>query len=80
MERELTCREFIEFIDDYLTGDLPVEVRAASDHHLSKCPYCEDYLKTFRTTLELVRSARGTDDPVPEELIRAILAGRSASP
>ncbi len=82
MSRSLNCREFIDFLDDYLDGKQPAEVRAEFERHLAICPYCVDYLKTYQDTRCMVQSIRVTNaaEPpadVPEELIQAILAARN---
>jgi anti-sigma factor RsiW len=77
----VTCREFAEFIADYLAEGLAAETRAAFEHHLRLCANCQKYLDGYRTTIELGRHAfDDLDAPVPadmpEELVRAILAAR----
>ncbi len=81
----MTCRELADFLMDYLDGDLPPDVRLVFDQHLSVCPNCVAYVKTYRTTIELGQRAFDEDpvDPaagVPPELVRAILAARKPEP
>lgn len=80
-ERSVTCREFADFLMDYVSGDLPDEVRQAFVDHLELCPNCQRYLESYEESIALGR--RAFDDAeapvpaeVPEELIRAILASR----
>lgn len=77
----LSCRELIEFLDDYLSGVQSAEVRAEFERHLAVCPYCVDYINTYRATIRLARAAMVDEDRppegVPEELIAAILAART---
>lgn len=78
----LTCREFVEFLDDYLGGLLPEHVVAHFHEHLSACPSCVAYARTYQDTVRLAKKALGDDAPVtgvPEELIQAILAARRYS-
>lgn len=77
----MTCREFADFIMDYLAGELPLEVKEPFTRHLSVCPNCERYLAQYRATVEAGRAAFADLDSevpedVPEDLIRAILASR----
>jgi anti-sigma factor RsiW len=77
----MTCRELVDFLMDYLSGELAPEVLADFEWHLSVCPNCVRYLETYRATIVLERAAfrrpGDTDAPsVPEELVRAILAAR----
>lgn len=81
MSRGVTCREFAEFLADYLDGELAASARSEFDFHLSRCPSCVAYMNTYRATRELARVAMtAPDDPVPpevpEELVRAVLAAR----
>ena len=77
----MTCRELIEFLAEYVSGELPELERVKFDEHLAECPECVDYLKSYRATIRLGKSAfRDLDEPVPDEvpaeLIDAILAAR----
>ncbi len=53
----MTCREFIEIIDEYLAASSSADDRAECEAHLAICPYCRDYLKTYRDTIGLLKDA-----------------------
>ncbi len=53
----MTCREFIEMVDEYLAASSSADDRTECDAHLAKCPYCRDYLKTYRDTIGLLKDA-----------------------
>ncbi len=76
----MTCRELVEFLADYLAGDLPAEVRRVFETHLGECPECVTYLRSYADTVRLARASAETDDAVaaevPERLVRAVLAAR----
>lgn len=73
-----TCRELIDFLGDYLSGELPAAQRAEFERHLAICPPCVAYLKTYEQTIRLGKSAcTDVNEEPPEELIKAILAARS---
>jgi anti-sigma factor RsiW len=77
----VTCREFADFILDYLEGTLPADTRESFDGHLSLCANCDRYLAQYRITVESGRSVFAEPDAplpgdVPEGLVRAILAAR----
>ena len=77
----MTCREFVDFLADYLSGELRPETQSAFEDHLAHCPSCVVYLNTYRDTQVLARAALegpGTALPeeVPEDLVRAILDAR----
>ncbi|HSL23867.1 MAG TPA: zf-HC2 domain-containing protein [Vicinamibacterales bacterium] len=77
----MKCREFTEFILEYLEGTLPDDARAAFERHLSRCDACRTYLSNYRATMAMERQAFEDQDAelppdVPEELIQAILNTR----
>ena len=80
----LSCREFVEFLDEYLSGGLGEPRRGEFNLHLSMCPSCVAYLQTYQEALRLGKAVlQRSDDPVPDDvpegLVRAILAARSRS-
>lgn len=77
----ISCRDFVAFLDDYLAGALPPARREEFDVHLSMCPSCVAYMKTYAQTIQLGKAAlKSGEEPlpadVPESLVRAILAAR----
>ena len=66
----------------YQENDLPSGERAAFERHLAACPPCQAYMDSYDKTVELAKQS-AEDDPapaqVPEALIAAILAARTAS-
>ena len=48
----LTCREFVELVTEYLEGTMPAEERARFDAHMAVCPGCQDYLDQMRQTIQ----------------------------
>jgi len=81
----MTCREFTDFMTDYLAGELPAAESAKFRLHLEQCPPCLGYLKSYEQTVRLNRAVfKQPDDRLPEsspeELVQAILAaGRKPS-
>jgi anti-sigma factor RsiW len=77
---EATCREVIDFLLDYLEGELDADRRRAFERHLAECPSCVAYLDSYRATIELARGAERAAPPLEESvalrLARAIRAGR----
>ena len=77
----ITCRELIEFLYLYLSGELPSERFAEFERHLSVCPSCVEYIETYKATVALAKRTlvnpdQPVDETVPEELVAAILAVR----
>ena len=77
----MNCREFTEFLHEYLSGKLPEGERAEFDKHLAECPWCVAYLDSYKKTIQLEKDAfipaeAPPPAEVPEELIQAILQAR----
>ena len=77
----MNCHEFVEFLSDYLEGELPGAAKNEFEAHLRVCEDCERYLAGFASTVGLARDAFSNPDgpvpdDVPEELIRAFAAAR----
>ncbi len=81
----MNCREFTEFLHEYLFGNLPARELAEFEKHLAECPWCVAYLDSYQKTMALERAAFALDDDgspptdAPEELITAILRARKTS-
>jgi hypothetical protein len=79
--RWITCREFVDFLDDYLARTLQPPQLAEFNNHLSGCPPCVAYMQTYQDSIRLGKGAIDrSDEPapssVPEDLVAAILAAR----
>ena len=80
----LTCQQLIEFLTDYLDGQLPMTQRLTFELHLTLCPNCRSYLHNFKTTINASKQAFAnpadpTPNQVPEELVQVILKSRQQS-
>ncbi|HEY3023261.1 MAG TPA: anti-sigma factor [Actinomycetota bacterium] len=60
---DLTCREMVELMNDYLEGALDEGERARFEAHLSSCDPCTTYLAQVRETIRL--ASRVTEESVP---------------
>jgi anti-sigma factor RsiW len=74
----VTCRDFAEFLLEYVEGELPAEARRRFDDHMAICPDCVQYLQHYTETIKAGRLALADDLPadVPEGLVTAILQAR----
>lgn len=77
------CREFEEFLIDYLDGSLPKSQRLKFELHLKMCRECREYIVAFKRTIEVSKRAFAdldapVPDDVPDDLVRAILDARDA--
>jgi anti-sigma factor RsiW len=60
------CGSVVKLLADYLERQLPPSIRAELEAHLQKCPRCVAQLRTYESTVSLLRSLR--DDDLPPEL------------
>jgi anti-sigma factor RsiW len=60
------CGSVVRLLADYLERQLPTDVRAEFDAHIAKCPSCVAQLRTYESTVSLLRSLR--EDELPPEL------------
>jgi anti-sigma factor RsiW len=78
----MKCRDFVEFLMEYLDGTLADAERQVFEGHIGDCPPCGNYLESYRQTVRLGRQLCEADEQVPpevpEELVSAILAARHA--
>ena len=76
----MNCRDLSEFLQDYLSGQLPSGVADEFAGHLSACDNCEVFLEQYRQTILLGRAVivEGDTGEIPEELVRAIIAAVEA--
>jgi len=58
MEPEMTCKELVELVTDYLEGTLPADVRLQMEKHLAGCDGCTHYLEQMRQTIRLTGQVR----------------------
>lgn len=78
----IKCKEFNDFLGEYLDGDLEEKQRTVFEAHLQMCPPCYGYLDSYRDVIRLEKTCCGGDadipSDVPQSLIDAILAARKA--
>ena len=77
----MTCKELIDFLMDYVDGELPAAEARHFDEHLELCPQCADYLASYRDTLRLGKMICRPEESalppdLPEDLVTAILGAR----
>ncbi len=58
MDDELTCKELVELVTDYLEGTLAEDLRLRMEDHLSQCDGCTNYLEQMRQTIRLTERVR----------------------
>jgi mycothiol system anti-sigma-R factor len=76
------CMEALKDVERWLDGELPSDLQAKVQTHLSGCSPCMDRAEFRRHLKEMVASKCSGDTPPPELLIRirAVIQERDASP
>ncbi len=58
MVEQLSCREVVELVTDYLEGTLRDDIRLQMERHLAGCDGCTTYLEQMRQTIRLTGELR----------------------
>ena len=64
------CSDCVELLGEYVDGSLPAEKAQALEAHLSICPPCITFVRTYRATRKLCRSALARE--MPHELMSSL--------
>ncbi len=76
---EMTCKELVELITDYLEDRLPAAERRRLELHLRECTGCHAYLAQMRALVRATGRLREEDlaPAVRAELLRAFREWRT---
>ena len=69
---DLTCKELVELVTEYLEESLSPSVRAQFEEHLAVCPGCATYLEQMRQTIRAMGEL--TEDSLEPETREKLLA------
>jgi anti-sigma factor RsiW len=69
-DTDLTCRELVELVTDYLEDALSASERRRFETHLADCEGCRRYVEQMRTTVSLAQHAA---DPQQRPEMAALL-------
>lgn len=70
---ELTCRQCLELLVDYVSRDMSPDDLAKLDEHFRCCPPCLVYLNTYEVTIRVTRKLP-RESPLPPEFEQRLLA------
>ncbi|HEY2371155.1 MAG TPA: zf-HC2 domain-containing protein [Gaiellaceae bacterium] len=73
---DLTCKELVELVTDYLEGSLSRRDRKRFEKHIDGCTNCREYVAQFRETIRLTGTLREQDisREAADELLRVFAA------
>jgi hypothetical protein len=64
-EPDYSCQAATALIGNYLAGSIALHARENFEHHLSLCPDCTAFLKTYKKTIEVTRGFLRFQTPNP---------------
>jgi anti-sigma factor RsiW len=69
---EMSCKELVEVITQYLHGVLPRAERQRFEEHLAQCPGCQTYLEQMNQTIRTLGHLSEQSIPLEakQELLR----------
>jgi anti-sigma factor RsiW len=70
--RELSCREVVELVTEYLEGALSRRDRKRFERHIAGCGGCTAYLAQMRRTIDA--TGRLTEEQLTDEARRELVA------
>ena len=70
---EITCREFVAIVTDYLEGALPEERVDLIEEHLVMCDWCKTYLDQMQATVRALPDA-ALDEPASDAVRTDLMA------
>lgn len=68
---DMTCRELVELVTEYLEGAMSAAGRARFDRHLAECEGCVEYLDQMRRTIAAAGSL--TEESIDPHVRDALL-------
>lgn len=70
--KPISCREMVELLGDYVSGELDSESVQLIEQHASLCPQCAIFLDSYRFTARIGQMLTG--DEMPKEVYLRIEA------
>ena len=77
---DISCRELVELVTDYVEGALDRRTRSRFERHISGCPHCTAYLEQIRETIRLTGMLREDqlEQQARDELLAAFRTWKAA--
>jgi anti-sigma factor RsiW len=70
MKQQMTCRDGVTLLLDYLDGLLDRPRRRSVEAHVAGCPRCQKFVRSYAETPRIVRDATAFD--LPERVSAAL--------
>jgi anti-sigma factor RsiW len=73
---DMSCKELVELVTDYLEGALSPTDRQRFDLHISKCDWCKLYIAQIRLTIKAVgKLTEDSIEPRAKEELLGVFRG-----
>jgi anti-sigma factor RsiW len=73
---DLSCKELVEIVTDYLEGALSPADQHRFESHIGKCDWCKLYIDQIRLTIKAAgKLTEDTIDPLAKEELLAVFRG-----
>jgi len=70
---DMSCKELVELVTDYLEGALPPADQRRFESHIGKCDWCKLYIDQIRLTIKAAgKLTEGTIEPRAKEELLAV--------
>ncbi len=69
---DMSCKELVELVTDYLEGALPPEDHRRFELHIGKCDWCKLYIDQIRLTIKA--ASKLTEDSLDPQAKEELLA------
>ena len=76
---EVTCRQLVELVTDYIEGALQPRTMNQVEEHLVVCDFCVTYVEQMRATIASLRGLGEHRSPEPPASALAALQARRAA-
>jgi len=54
---KLNCNDVLQYMDDYIDGEMDSELKKEMDLHLQKCDICHQIMMSHEKTINLLKKA-----------------------
>ncbi len=68
MRIDITCKDCVDLLMDYVDHTLTPEAEKKLDEHLSSCPPCIHFLKTYKKCADFTGRLSNQEVQIPREL------------
>lgn len=72
-QHDLECKEMLEYMNDYIDGDLDAMLCREIETHMEGCPNCRIVVNTLKKTIQLYQ-VDGRETTLPHDIRKRLFA------